>query len=69
MPVARYLPPEEFGRLGEAARRLGFLHVASGPLVRSSYHARQMAGERGRGPGAGEQGLASQPLAVSQERE
>jgi lipoic acid synthetase len=46
MPVVRYLRPEEFDRLGEAARRLGFLQVASGPLVRSSYHARQMAGTR-----------------------
>ena len=44
MPVVRYLRPEEFERLGEAARRLGFSQVASGPLVRSSYHAREMAG-------------------------
>jgi len=42
MPVARYLPPEEFDRLGEAARRIGFSQVASGPFVRSSYHAREM---------------------------
>ena len=43
MPVVRYVPPEEFQQLGEAARRMGFLQVASGPLVRSSYHAREMA--------------------------
>lgn len=43
MPVVRYLPPEEFDRLGRAARRMGFDRVASGPLVRSSYHAREMA--------------------------
>jgi lipoyl synthase len=44
MPVARYLRPEEFDRLAEAARRLGFHEVAAGPFVRSSYHAREMAG-------------------------
>jgi len=40
--VARYVPPEEFEYLGELARRVGFQQVASGPFVRSSYHARQM---------------------------
>ncbi len=39
IPVARYLPPDEFDELGRLARRLGFTHVASGPFVRSSYHA------------------------------
>lgn len=43
LPVVRYLPPEEFDELGRAARRLGFAQVASGPFVRSSYHAREMA--------------------------
>jgi len=43
VPVQRYLPPEEFDALGEAARRLGFQQVASGPFVRSSYHAEEMA--------------------------
>lgn len=37
--VVRYLPVEEFGELGDAARRIGFPRVASGPLVRSSYRA------------------------------
>ncbi len=47
LPVSRYVPPEEFAELGEAARALGFANVASGPLVRSSYHAdQQAAGER-----------------------
>ena len=41
--VVRYLRPEEFDELGEAARHFGFLKVASGPFVRSSYHARDMA--------------------------
>ncbi|HMP58208.1 MAG TPA: lipoyl synthase [Gemmatales bacterium] len=40
--VARYLPPEEFDALGTLARRLGFRHVASGPFVRSSYHADEL---------------------------
>ena len=43
LPVVRYLPPEEFDDLGEAARRMGFRQAASGPFVRSSYHAREMA--------------------------
>lgn len=46
LPVERYWTPEEFDELGSAARDLGFANVASGPLVRSSYHAdRQAAGE------------------------
>jgi len=40
--VVRYVRPEEFDRLGELARRMGFEQVASGPFVRSSYHAREM---------------------------
>lgn len=43
LPVVRYLPPDEFDALGEAARKLGFVKVASGPFVRSSYHAKEMA--------------------------
>jgi lipoic acid synthetase len=46
LPVARYWEPSEFESLGEYARGLGFVSVASGPLVRSSYHADlQAAGE------------------------
>ncbi|MGD8298326.1 MAG: lipoyl synthase [Desulfobacterales bacterium] len=41
-PVARYIPPEEFEMWGDAARRMGFASVASGPLVRSSYRAEEM---------------------------
>jgi lipoic acid synthetase len=41
-PVDRYWTPEEFDRLGAIARDLGFDHVRSGPLVRSSYHAGEM---------------------------
>jgi lipoic acid synthetase len=43
LPVVRYLPPEEFDELGRVARELGFAQVASGPFVRSSYHADEMA--------------------------
>ena len=43
LPVERYLPPEEFDELGRLARLLGFADVASGPFVRSSYHADEMA--------------------------
>lgn len=43
LPVVRYIPPEEFAFLGRSAKSLGFKQVASGPFVRSSYHAREMA--------------------------
>ncbi|NEP09767.1 MAG: lipoyl synthase [Symploca sp. SIO2C1] len=39
LPVQKYWTPEEFDELGAIARNLGFAHVRSGPLVRSSYHA------------------------------
>ena len=45
-PVARYVTPQEFKDLGHLAKQMGFIRVASGPLVRSSYHAdKQAAGE------------------------
>lgn len=40
LPVVKWWTPDEFARLGDYARSLGFSHVESGPLVRSSYHAR-----------------------------
>jgi lipoic acid synthetase len=43
LAVVRHLPPAEFDELGRLARGLGFLDVASGPFVRSSYHADVMA--------------------------
>jgi lipoic acid synthetase len=46
-PVIRYWTPEEFDRLAETGMKMGFTHVASGPLVRSSYHADQMAEDSG----------------------
>ena len=39
LPVERYVPPTEFAELKSAAMAMGFRHVESGPLVRSSYHA------------------------------
>jgi len=39
LPVIEFIRPEVFVELGEIGRSLGFVHVASGPLVRSSYHA------------------------------
>ncbi|HEY1661531.1 MAG TPA: lipoyl synthase [Verrucomicrobiae bacterium] len=39
LPVKEFVPPEQFDALGNTARELGFVHVASGPMVRSSYHA------------------------------
>jgi lipoic acid synthetase len=39
LPVVEYVTPERFDAYGEIARAKGFDHVASGPLVRSSYHA------------------------------
>ncbi|MEE9451300.1 MAG: lipoyl synthase, partial [Gammaproteobacteria bacterium] len=47
MPVSRYVTPQEFDQLGQYAEEIGFNHVASGPLVRSSYHAdKQAQGEK-----------------------
>ena len=42
-PLVRYYHPDEFRDLKEAALDLGFVHVESGPLVRSSYHAHETA--------------------------
>jgi lipoic acid synthetase len=42
-PVLRYWTPDEFKAIEEIGYRIGFQHVASGPLVRSSYHADEMA--------------------------
>lgn len=44
LPVVEFIRPERFDAFGRAARDLGFLHVASGPMVRSSYHADQFTG-------------------------
>ncbi len=51
-PVERYVPPEEFTEIREEALALGFRHVESGPLVRSSYHAERQVPTGARGPRA-----------------
>lgn len=43
LPVERFLPPEEFDEVGDQVRAMGFKLVASGPFVRSSYNAGEMA--------------------------
>ena len=45
LPVKRYVPPEEFEALAEQARVLGFRTVHAGPMVRSSYHAEEVAAQ------------------------
>jgi len=41
-PVSRYVTPDQFRKLGDLAKSLGFRFVASAPLVRSSYMAREL---------------------------
>ncbi|MEK7715555.1 MAG: lipoyl synthase, partial [candidate division NC10 bacterium] len=43
LPVAKFYHPDEFAELAAVGRELGFAHVESGPLVRSSYHAKRQA--------------------------
>jgi lipoic acid synthetase len=44
LPVQRWWTPEELAALADAGEAMGIRHVEAGPLVRSSYHARQAAG-------------------------
>jgi lipoic acid synthetase len=53
LPIVRYIPPEEFEELRRAAYDMGFAHVESGPLVRSSYHAARGVKPFGLAPGLG----------------
>ena len=43
LPVERYVSPAEFASLAETGYEMDFVHVASAPMVRSSYHADQQA--------------------------
>jgi lipoic acid synthetase len=43
LPIVRYVPPEEFDEFKRMGYEMGFTHVESGPLVRSSYHASNAA--------------------------
>jgi lipoic acid synthetase len=47
LPMARYYTPDEFAEMKMAAMQMGFRHVESGPLVRSSYHAHEQAASTG----------------------
>jgi len=49
-PIARFYHPDEFDELRTEGLRMGFLHVASGPLVRSSYHAAEQRTAARAGP-------------------
>ena len=42
LPVERFIPPEEFEAWRKEAIKIGFTEVASGPFVRSSYHAKDL---------------------------
>ena len=46
LPIVRYVTPGEFDELKQAGQEMGFGHVESGPLVRSSYHAKEGMGHR-----------------------
>jgi len=47
LPVVEFISPAKFEEYGERARKMGFVHVASGPMVRSSYHADEAPLRRG----------------------
>jgi lipoic acid synthetase len=47
LPVIEFVAPEKFDAYGKRGREMGFVHVASGPMVRSSYHADEFSGTRG----------------------
>ncbi len=51
LPVDRWWTPDEFDRMADAGRALGFAHVEASPLTRSSYHARQAAAAAAAVPG------------------
>ncbi|MGH9616381.1 MAG: lipoyl synthase, partial [Acidobacteriaceae bacterium] len=47
LPMARIYPPQEFAWMKQETMQMGFRHVESGPLVRSSYHAHEQAASTG----------------------
>jgi lipoic acid synthetase len=55
LPIERYWRPDEFVELKERALEMGFAHVESGPLVRSSYHAEEQAGSMPRRTGGSDE--------------
>jgi lipoyl synthase len=66
LPVQEFVAPDRFAAYAVEARRLGFLHVASGPMVRSSYHAEEFhAGPR---PGFPENSPSARCFSVREEK-
>ncbi len=65
LPIERYVPPAEFAALREEALALGFRHVEAGPLVRSSYHAREQVDAGRRHPVSRDPAAADVPAAAS----
>jgi lipoic acid synthetase len=66
LPVARWWRPEEFAAIGKAGMAMGFAHVQSSPLTRSSYHAREAAeASTGSGPSDGMVGPVEPTLLAS----
>jgi lipoic acid synthetase len=59
LPVREFVSPQTFQEYGERARRMGFVHVASGPMVRSSYHADEAGTQLASREHAGQPGSAS----------
>ena len=54
LPVEKYYHPDEFAELAVMGRELGFRHVESGPLVRSSYHAKRQSDSASDRPARGD---------------
>ncbi|MGI9076171.1 MAG: lipoyl synthase [Gemmatimonadaceae bacterium] len=63
LPLDRYVTPDEFRMLREEGMAMGFRHVESGPLVRSSYHAWEQA-QRAQAVGGGKLGVESEIASV-----
>ena len=66
LPVERYVTPEEFAKWRDIGMSLGFHHVESSPLTRSSYHAREQAQDKpdpwtaGISPASSQKGLLAE---------
>jgi lipoic acid synthetase len=67
-PMKRYYHPDEFGDLKQEALARGFVHVESGPLVRSSYHAHEQADAFDRRSSAHVEAVFRPPCTVMQHR-
>jgi lipoic acid synthetase len=65
LPVVEFVPPEKFAEYRRVAEGMGFTHVASGPLVRSSYHADEFEVPQGLRLRSRESTKASTPTAAS----